>query len=264
MGGAPNILPPGGSANLYDGNCHHVPVRKSGTTISFFVDGVFIGYGDYGSNRNISTTGTLRIAADPVTNGNYFSGWIGEIRIWNTALTDTQIAGNTGITLSPQEGLVAYYDMKDNNQVLTDLSSTLIRNNGFLGSSISTDSFDPAWLMPVQVTCNVDGNFRTTGLFDQVYDMPDSTNTSETSAIMQAYPIPADKEITVQLIQNHLPGASLTVFDLCGTAMIRSVFLEGELSKTFNSAELPQGLYVIQLEVSPGMVVRNKILVSHP
>lgn len=160
LAGAGNVLPPTGSANLYDGNCHHVAVRRSGTAVSFFVDGNLIGTSS--SSRNISSNGPVRIAADPVTTSAY-NGWVGEVRIWNVALSDNTILANIGAAITPQTGLMGHYDMNDvTGQILTDLSTpvTSTKNNGTLGSSSNSDSSDPLWLTPSQVTCRVQGNFR--------------------------------------------------------------------------------------------------------
>lgn len=268
--GAPNILPPPGSANIYDGNCHHVAVRRNGKILSFFVDGVFIGNGDHPSNRDISTSGTLRIGSDPVTNGNYFNGWIGEIRVWNTPLTNEQISLNAGNNLSPQEGLVGYYDLNDGpeNQVLTDLSSIIptSQNNGFLGNSLLADGFDPAWLMSSQITCSFEGNFRTRDSEDDDNGAaPDSTrHAPEITQQMQTYPSPADEFLTVSIPPDLMPGAVLNMIDRYGVEVRNTDIQAGEEFKTLHTGDLAAGVYIVQIESIPGMLIRKKVLIIHP
>jgi hypothetical protein len=164
LAGAPNILPTTAtSINLYDGACHHVAVRRSGTTISFFVDGQFVSNGDYTSNRNINSTGAVRLGQDAPSGNNYsFSGWLGEFRVWNIARSNTQILNAYTSNLStPQSGLVSYYDMRDAaaSQVLSDISGNANLNVGRLGSATTADAQDPTWVSLSQVSCTVGGNF---------------------------------------------------------------------------------------------------------
>jgi hypothetical protein len=192
LAGTPNILPVTSSTiNLYDGNCHHVAVRRSGSTISFFIDGQLLGNGNYTRSASINSTGGVRLGNDALQTGVALSGWVGEVRIWNTARTNAQISASYAAnpTPLPQAGLVSYYDMKDavNSQSLTDLASNAIANHGTLGSGTGTDTQDPAWLLTSQLTCSVAGNnFRTTGNGNE--QGQDSTQIRR-EAYMQADPI---------------------------------------------------------------------------
>lgn len=264
LGGAPNILPPVSAGNLYDGSCHHVAVKRDGTTISFFIDGVFVGTGNASSARSISTAGALRIAADPASNSNFFGGWIGEVRLWNMALNDAQIAENMQSELQPQEGLMGYYDMKDSGQVLTDLSTVLNKNNGILGNSSLSDGFDPAWLMSSMITCSPGQNFRMGELPEEIVDMPDSVNLEQISAGIEAYPVPADESVTIAFTDTTFAGTIVTISDTNGSPVVNAIFEENETTKTLDTSSLPNGVYVVQLEVMPGVIVRKKISVAHP
>lgn len=245
--GAPNITPATGTVNLYDGNCHHVAVRRNGTTLSFFIDGNFLGFGNATSSRDISSTGPLRIATDPVTT-NAFGGWIGEIRVWNISRTDNLISSNVGASLIPQTGLMGFYDMNDNGgQVLTDLSTTVTatKNNGTLGSGTSIDTSDPVWLSSLQVTCRVQGNFRESSQQVSYGIEADSVSSITENNYISFFPNPSS-DIFYLKVNSHSPYN------------IKIKAVEGSQLLSLNSllpgteyplgADLPQGLYILIVE----------------
>jgi hypothetical protein len=207
--GSPNILPNVGSANLFDGICHWVAVRRSGNTISFFVDGSYIGNGNSTSNRNMNSTGLLQIASDPPVPTAGFTGWIGEVRIWNISLSNSQITSNTGIVLQPQTGLVGYYTMTDSygSQSLSDLSTAnaSLKNNGILGTSTTVDASDPVWQSASQAICGNSGG--RIGIGDIVtYDyISDSTQNErkiivfEENEFARIFPNPTSGEFHLQV-----------------------------------------------------------------
>jgi MSHA biogenesis protein MshQ len=77
-----------------DGLWHHVAVQVNGTSLQFYVDGA-------ASGSVISTTGSTTKATTPLRIGlnsdsasswsRFFNGQIDELKLWNTALTATQI-----------------------------------------------------------------------------------------------------------------------------------------------------------------------------
>lgn len=251
MKGSPNIIPPSASANLYDGNCHHVAVRRNGTTISFFVDGNFIGNGNYSSNRDISSTGAIRVGADKVTTSAY-NGWIGEVRVWSTSLTDQQISSNVNTVIPIQSNLKGYYDMRDiSGQQVTDLSSTIstVQNNGTLGSLTGSDTNDPAWLASAQLTCNVQGNFRNKPIKDGNYEMPDSVSILNQYNDLQGdfiYPNPFKDEFVIS-VNTEETSFVVKIHSLTGAKLFESIRL---ITNTRHKIEpkIASGVYYLIIE----------------
>jgi len=103
------------TTDVDDGLWHHVVgVREINTNIIMYVDGEEVynrgsdPAGSFTFNRN------TYIGAIPYSSNHYyFSGEIDEVRIWNTARTQTQILDHMHNELIGDEtGLVAYYNME--------------------------------------------------------------------------------------------------------------------------------------------------------
>ncbi|MBS1508844.1 MAG: T9SS type A sorting domain-containing protein [Bacteroidetes bacterium] len=257
LGGTVNIQPASGSLNLFDGNCHQVAARRVGGTISFFVDGAFVSYGDYTSSKDIGSPGPLWIGWDDAYLSP-FPGWIGEVRIWNIALTDAQIQSNLGLNLSPQSGLVAYYDMKNsyNSQVLSDLSG--FGSNGFLGGSTSPDSYDPTWLSPSQVTCRVAGNFRNSFQFGSPIEIDSAKDVSLRTNV---FPNPAQKFVTIELLEPAKRPTPVLIHNMMGKEAMRLMIETGETRKTIYVGDLPGGIYILKIRTAQ-ITFDKKIIVS--
>ena len=92
--------------------------------------------------------------------GNYggFSGEIDEVRIWNVARTESQIAGNYNKTVAPfTAGLAGYWRFDEANpdaQTVIDFSG--LDNHGFLGSTSAVETADP---VRVVSTAPIDAEF---------------------------------------------------------------------------------------------------------
>ncbi|OJJ21013.1 hypothetical protein BKI52_10590 [marine bacterium AO1-C] len=119
------------SANAFDGNWHHVAVSRSGTSISLFIDGVFVFSGTFSG----AATSTLRIGNEPESGGFFFTGKIDEVRIWNVAKTCAEINATKDIELTGTEtDLLAYYNFNHgtaagNNTGLTTLPDVSTNTN---------------------------------------------------------------------------------------------------------------------------------------
>ena len=128
--------------NIYDGNCHHIAVTREGTTLSFYLDGVLRGTST--SSGSISSANPINLFYDH-TDNRHTTGTLDEVRLWNLARTETQLASQRSVHIPGNTpGLVGYWDMNEGaGQVVYDVSSTA--NNGSLGTNSSAvDTGDPA------------------------------------------------------------------------------------------------------------------------
>ncbi len=112
--------------NFNDGNWHHLAVTHDGTTTIVYVDGIVRGT----RNTTYNTTGFDYQMGVSLRNGSFdfrFEGTIDELRVWNVARTQQEIADNMYNGISSAPGLIAYYSFNDgipngNNIAITTVS----------------------------------------------------------------------------------------------------------------------------------------------
>jgi len=81
-----------GTTGLATNTWTHIAVTYDGTTLRFFVNGTQVNSKSYSGNM-YTTTSPLKIGGNAVW-GEYFAGQIDEIRIYNRALTQSEITTN--------------------------------------------------------------------------------------------------------------------------------------------------------------------------
>lgn len=128
----------------------HYALVKSGTTITFYLNGVQTYSNSSFSATLTANTQNLRLAGRSGDN-QYFAGYLDEVRIWNTARTQTEIRThlfNRNLSNS-STGLVAYYRMNEGSGSSTASAST--NTSGLSGTFVNS----PAWVnSPVQFQTN--------------------------------------------------------------------------------------------------------------
>lgn len=83
--------------------------------------------------------------------GNYFNGQVDEIKIFNTALTPTQVQANLTATDPAVPNLVGYWDFEDDSN-LQEAQDVVGANNGDLGGTAAIQTSDPLWALRVTET----------------------------------------------------------------------------------------------------------------
>ncbi len=91
---------PPATLSIWDNQWHHVVGTFDGATVRLYVDGVQIGNGNSAPTSiayNLSTTNTFKIGAyDNISSLYSFLGDIDEVRIYNRALSLSEVRGNFG------------------------------------------------------------------------------------------------------------------------------------------------------------------------
>jgi hypothetical protein len=94
-----------------DGQWHYAVVTNDGSTLTLYIDGVAVTSKSVaGSSPENTGTKPVRVGANSRVTppGNFFTGDVDEVRIWNSALTASEVASAFGGTFKP--GHVLYLD----------------------------------------------------------------------------------------------------------------------------------------------------------
>lgn len=124
-----------------DNKWHHLAATKTGTVLSWYVDGILQGTtADFADLSNINNNQNLNIGTrGPIAAGpNNLTGQIDEVRIWSVGMTQTQIRDRMckKITFSDAfySNLVAYYNFDESTGTVA-FDGTINANNGTLANS---------------------------------------------------------------------------------------------------------------------------------
>lgn len=80
--------------NLFDGDWHQVIAEYDGTERKMYIDGQLIGTNTPNNPNNVSDASNLTIGATDAFYGEFFNGTLDEVRIYNAALDDDEIAAS--------------------------------------------------------------------------------------------------------------------------------------------------------------------------
>ncbi|MFD2892898.1 LamG-like jellyroll fold domain-containing protein [Flavobacterium chuncheonense] len=124
-----------GNIAVNDGNWHHVAVVwdpaavSTSTSVSLYVDGILDVTGNLTVNVNTGATTNLRIG-QRIDGTGPFQGSIDEVRVWNFAKTQTQIANDMNTEFcSSQSGLVTYFKFNEGVVEGVNTGLTTINDN---------------------------------------------------------------------------------------------------------------------------------------
>ena len=111
---------------------HHVAVVIDAGTMTLYIDGQEIASNSYSGTPSPSADMPINIGASPGFGGRNFHGNIDEVRIWNDARTQTEIADNITANLTGTEAnLVAYFPMNEGTGTVTSDTSPTGTSAGF-------------------------------------------------------------------------------------------------------------------------------------
>jgi hypothetical protein len=239
LNGVPNYLS-STFPSILDNICHHIAVTRSGSTITFYVDGV--AYGTVSSTRSLNSTGPLYIGYD-IKDNSTINGQINEVQIWNQALSASSI--QSGMTTEVYPGgasaLKGYWKLKEpSGQTVVDLSTTA--NSGYLGTnSLQFDAQDP---IRSAFSC-YSADRMGYGLSDVADFVADSSMIGAFSGV-KIYPNPFMKETNIVITGTEKGEGELSILDLSGRLMWGDSFLINEV-KTIN-LPLPAGVYIVRIK----------------
>ena len=120
--------------SVNDNIWHHAALRIDSTTLSGFLDGILIGTATITGTIS-SPTGRMAIGAQPPFVGqasytNFYDGLIDEVRVWNSARTNQQIADNQQIEITTASGLQGRWGLNESAFETTAADSSGNSNTG--------------------------------------------------------------------------------------------------------------------------------------
>ncbi|MBW2268712.1 MAG: serine hydrolase [Deltaproteobacteria bacterium] len=209
----------------------HVAAVYDGTlgNVAFYVNGIAAGSEEMEPLTTIvGNSEELRIGIRATDQKREFHGDIDEVRIWNLARTQQEIAADMTLALTGSEaGLVGYYPLDAaTGQTTADLTSNA--NHGSLGSTGGVDSEDPTWTLPI--------------------NQPPQVNAGLDAAII----LPTTSHaLDAEVVDDAFPGQPLTTVWTAPGAPGPVTFGQTSAIDTTASFTTP-GTYVLQLEAGDG------------
>jgi len=99
---------------------HHVAVTIGNNTMTLYIDGQAISSTTYQGSVSPNDTHDVFIGKSAGFDGRYFDGIIDEVRVWDVARTESEIAANITTSFTGTEaGLVAYFPMNEGSGLTT-------------------------------------------------------------------------------------------------------------------------------------------------
>ncbi|TNJ46008.1 FIVAR domain-containing protein [Tamlana fucoidanivorans] len=141
-----------GSTKLNDGNWHHIAVVVPSdgaalTSVLLYVDGALetntAASGD--APINSSSTNDFEIGRSAAQPDRYWEGDITDVRVWNKARSESEIASSKDARLNGNEaGLIGYFKL-DEGTGTSVIDSSTNGNTGTLGGDLGADAA-PLWV----------------------------------------------------------------------------------------------------------------------
>lgn len=218
-----------------DGSWHQIAVSRASGTVTIYLDGVQLA--SAAENTRYAITGVTQLlvgAASTATNSPTFAGNYADVRVWNTARTQTQIQQNQFYRLPSNSPVTGYWTFAA--QSLTDYSTNANSGGTLAGGGVY--AFVPITYAPIIGCLQLDGNTPSVSIAgNAVYNMGTADFTIE--AWIQAFSSGA-------LIARTVPsGNAFAGFSL-------SITQDGRLS--FTTSDGTHTTTVAQTSASDGLL----------
>ncbi len=236
--------------NLQPGTCSHVSVVLSSTSISFYLDG-----NEVTGSFVQGGFSPIHIGNEPLRIGMYrnsanqyvfpFEGDIDELRLWNTARTQTEIQNNMNNELVGNEsGLVVYYNFNQGVEGGNNTSITSVTNSTSF-SGLNGDIY------------NMSLNGQTSNFVENGCKRPSGLEEISTTSL-QIYPNPANSILNIEFSRT-VENSQILIFDLSGKIVKSFNSFSGDKFQ-FEVSDLMEGVYYIQVISNNTVVSQRKFV----
>lgn len=225
----------------------HIAVAFTSTQAKIYINGVLDNTvsGSFSLPNDTSVTATTIGAILGDGNGQYFTGSIDEFRVWNVALTATDITATMNCEAQMQPELVTYYkfnqgfDNADNAPVLT-LNDELGNSNGTL-SNFTLTGATSNWRS---------GSTITTGNACVTLGNSDFENVTS----ITIYPNPSTRIFNIVSQQN----ISVEIYDLLGKLVYSQSLTNG--TNSIDISNFNTGVYLLKVTDDNGKSESHKLI----
>ncbi len=182
-----------------------VVVKAATNSLEFFINGVSAGTASTGANINNGGNGALVLGTQGTCLCNYFNGKMDEVKVWNVARTQAQIASSMNASTSPSATNLQFYVRADNASGTSVSDLSVNSANGTLMNGAT-------WEVPSSAPVNngltyVWSNAATTSSINV-------SNTSVNTVTITA-PTGCSSSATQSIIVNAQPTISVNSGSIC-------------------------------------------------
>lgn len=231
----------------------HMAASWNSNGLKIYLDGVLLGSNSY--SGGIPSFNTELVGASAW--GNFFNGFIDEVRIWNVVRDSAQINSTMLDSLSSEyystgdSGLVAYYRM----EMLEDLGINSDGSDDLRDLSINGNHLDTYG----DPTLTASGAFIITGVEKTNNEIPNHFSLS------QNYPNPFNPSTKIEYSIRKESFVQLKVYDILGDEVATLVNEEqstGVYRVELDATALPSGVYFYRIQADTFVDTKKMILLK--
>lgn len=212
----------------------HVALVYNDTTLKIYINGNEVGSTNIPINYALANTTPQSFIGNSVFGGEIFNGNMDEVRIWNVALSQSDIQNTMNCELqSGQTGIVAYYKFNqgfeniNNSTITTLLDATTNANNGTL-ANFTLNGSTSNWKGASTITT---GNICTV-LSNEEFESIDN---------ITVYPNPSNGIFTI----NAKGTMSISISDMLGKTILQTKIVMGE--NNIDISHVDTGVYLVNI-----------------
>lgn len=231
---------------LQTGQWYHLAITFTNTQARLYINGVL----NNTVNANFSLPNDVTVTATSIGawlgdgGGQYFNGNIDEFRVWNVALSATDIANTMNCEAMSQPELVTYYKFNQgydgvSNTGITSLTDSAGSNNGTL-TNFALSGATSNWKSGSTVAT---GNTCTTL----------EAETFNTLSEVVVYPNPSTGILNIAIQED----ANITVNDMLGKVIYTNKVKAG--NNTIDISNYQSGIYLLSVTTENGSVTKKLI-----
>lgn len=250
---------------LNDGQWHHIAFVKEGTVLKLLVDG------QEEDRTTDTTTGTV-VNNSAVNLGkqesitNFWHGTLDELRIWNIARSPLDLFDYYQREIPGDEpGLVGYFTFTEGDPTQDNQGVDLVLDHSGSGNNGQLINFDKSgtmsnWIIGAPIAA-LDAN--NDGIGDACQEMTTATEGLALGTVFRLFPNPAQNQVTLEMSTVTAGEIRMELVNQFGQrlqAESYTLHANQQVLEILNTAQLPDGLYVINLHRGQEMVSRKLLI----